>query len=113
MGTLQKLLAVSVLGSMFYGIAVGLAAQFLAMENVVGAWVGRVPLLTLPLALPSAFLLALMVCAQFLFLYPALRTDASLRLITAQALRVQARTSVLLLGVVPVYAAVVLLQWLV
>jgi hypothetical protein len=107
--TIQRLLAVSAAGAVLYGAAVGLTAQFFAVGGVVGGWLGNFPLLTLPIALTCAFLIALLVCLPSFYFYTQLSgLDASFRLITAQALRVQARTSVLLLGVLPVYAAVVL-----
>jgi hypothetical protein len=106
---LQKLLMLSVGGTTLYGCAVGLAAQFLQLPGPMGEWLGRVPLLTLPLALTAAFLLALAVCLPSFYFYTQLSgLDASFRLITMQALRIQARTSILLLGVLPVYAAIVL-----
>lgn len=106
---LQKLLAIILMGISLYGATVGLAAQFMHLEGEVEAWVGPVPLLTLPLALTSAFLLALMVCMPSFYFYAQLSgLDASFRLITTQALRVQARTSILLLGVLPVYTAILL-----
>ena len=106
---IQQLLLLSVGGTVLYGFAVGLAAQFLQVQGPVGDWLSRFPLLTLPLALTAAFLLALAVCLPSFYFYTQLSgLDASFRLITMQALRIQARTSVLLLGVLPVYAAVVL-----
>jgi hypothetical protein len=109
LGPIQQLLTIAVSGTALYGFAVGLAAQFFQVQGPVGEWLGQFPLLTLPLALTAAFLLALAVCLPSFYFYTQLSgLDASLRLITMQALRVQARTSVLLLGVLPVYAAVVL-----
>lgn len=108
-GPIQQLLTIAVSGSALYGLAVGLAAQFLHVQGPVGEWLGQVPLLTLPLALTAAFLLALAICLPSFYFYTQLSgLDASLRLITTQALRIQARTSVLLLGVLLVYAAIVL-----
>lgn len=105
-GTLQKLLGVSVLGTVLYGTTVGFVAQKLAISGPLGTWLGSMPLLTLPLTLSAAFLTALMVCLPSFYFYTQLAgMDASFRLIVAQALRVQARTSVLLLGILPVYAA--------
>jgi hypothetical protein len=106
---IQKLLMLSVGGTTLYGFAVGLAAQFLQLPGPIGEWLGQVPLLTLPLALTAAFLLALAVCLPSFYFYTQLSgLDASFRLITMQALRIQARTSILLLGVLPVYTAIVL-----
>ena len=108
-GPIQQLLTLSVGGAALYGFAVGLAAQFLQVQGTVGEWLGHFPLLTLPLALTAAFLLALAVCLPSFYFYTQLSgLDASFRLITMQALRIQARTSILLLGVLPVYAAIVL-----
>jgi len=106
--TIQQLLAVSVLGFLFYGFAVGLAQQLLG-AGLGSRWIGTMPILTLPFSLTIAFLLALLVCLPSFYFYTQLSgLDASFRLITAQALRVQARTAVLLLGALPFYIAVVL-----
>jgi hypothetical protein len=108
-GPIQQLLMLSVGGTALYGFAVGLAAQFFQVQGAVGGWLGHFPLLTLPFALTAAFLLALAVCLPSFYFYTQLSgLDASFRLITMQALRIQARTSILLLGVLPVYAAIVL-----
>ena len=107
--TIQRLLAVSVTGTVLYGAVVGLAAQFLTVQGPMATWLGSLPLLTVPVALSSAFLMALVVCLPSFYFYTQLSgLDVSFRLITAQALRVQARTAVLLLGALPVYAAFVL-----
>lgn len=109
--TIQHLLLVSIVGFLLYGSGVGLAAQLFLQRLALGDGncFGNVPLLTIPLALTGAFLLALLVCLPSFYFYTQLSgIDASFRLITAQALRVQARTAVLLLGALPLYVAVVL-----
>ncbi len=106
---IQQLLTVSVVGLVLYGATVGLAAQFFEADGRLGTWIGGCPLLSLPIAMTAAFLLAQVVCLPSFYFYTLVSgLDASFQLVTAQALRVQARTAVLLLGVLPVYTAVVL-----
>jgi hypothetical protein len=101
----RQLLGVSVAGTLLYGAMVGLVAQ---LSGEIG-WLGRWPVLTLPLALTGAFLGALAICLPSFYFYTQLSgVDASLRIVTGQALRAQARTSVLLLGVLPIYVALAL-----
>jgi hypothetical protein len=107
--TIQRLLGVALVGSLIYGLAVGLTAQFVAPRPPLAVWLGRLPVVTLPLAFTGAFLVALLVCLPSFYFYTQLSgLDASFRLITAQALRVQARTVVLLLGALPIYVALAL-----
>ena len=80
----------SVTGTVLYGAVVGLAAQFLTIQGPMAAWLGSLPLVTVPLALSGAFLLALVVRLPSFYFYTQLSgLDASFRLITTQALRVQ------------------------
>ncbi|QDG52414.1 hypothetical protein FIV42_17195 [Persicimonas caeni] len=104
--TVQKLLLLSVFGLGFYGVVVGLAAQ----TSTLGTWfTAGTPTLWMPLAFSGAFLAAIGICLPSFYFYTQLAgLDASFRLITAQSLRVQARTSVVLLGVLPFYTALAL-----
>jgi len=105
----QKLLLLSLLGLLIHGVVVGLAASLLPPQ-AVGAFFGRGhPWVWLPLSFMGAFLGALGICLPSFWFYTQLSgLDASLRMVAAQALRAQATTSILLLGVVPFYAAYVL-----
>jgi hypothetical protein len=104
--TLQRLLVLSLAGLLVFGAVVGLTAQLCLASGTAATSLGRLPLLTLPVALSGAFLLALAVCLPSFYFFTQLSgLDASFRLVTAQALRVMARTSVLLLGAAPFYAA--------
>jgi hypothetical protein len=103
----RQLLGVGVAGTLLYGAMVGLVAQMSAPIASMG--LGRFPVITLPLALTGAFLGALAICLPSFYFYTQLSgVDASLRIVTGQALRAQARTSVLLLGVLPIYVAIAL-----
>jgi hypothetical protein len=103
----RQLLGVSVTGMLLYGAMVGLVAQMSAPIASLG--LGRFPVITVPLALTGSFLGALAICLPSFYFYTQLSgVDASLRVITGQALRAQARTSVLLLGVLPIYVAIAL-----
>ncbi len=107
--TILRLLIVSLVGTILYGLVVGLAAQFREPGSFFEAWLGAWPVATLPISLAGAFFCALFVCLPSFYFYTQLcGFDASFRLITAQALRVQGRTSVLLLGILPFYAALAL-----
>jgi hypothetical protein len=104
----QKLLALSLLGLGVHGLVVGLAAQVLRPALPWGGPLGH-PVVWMPLALVLAFVGALAICLPSFYFYTQLSgLDASFRLVTAQALRAQATTAVLLLGVAPFYAALVL-----
>jgi hypothetical protein len=102
----QKLLALSLLGLAIHGLVVGLAATLLP-AHAVGPLLSRGhPWLWMPLSFSGAFLGALGLCLPSFWFYTQLSgLDASVRLVAAQALRAQATTSVLLLGVLPFYAA--------
>ena len=105
-GTIQKLLGVAIVGLVIYGAIVGAVAEV----STLPAWFTRgEPILWMPLAFGGAFLTAIAVCLPSFYFYTQLAgLDASFRLVTAQSLRVQARTSVVLLGVLPFYAALAL-----
>lgn len=105
--TMQKLLLLALLGLGIHGLVVGFAAEALGESLFVGAH-GH-PTLWMPIAFELAFVGALCVCLPSFYFYTQLSgLDASFRLVTAQALRAQATTAVLLLGVTPFYAALVL-----
>jgi hypothetical protein len=105
--TLQKLLVLSLLGLGVHGLVVGFAADALGAQIFAGAR-GHATL-WMPIAFELAFVGALCVCLPSFYFYTQLSgLDASFRLVTAQALRAQATTAVLLLGVTPFYAALVL-----
>jgi hypothetical protein len=100
----QKLVAISVAGFGVHGFVVGAAMQWLPSE-ASSPWL----MLRLPFAFAAAFLLALGICLPSFYFYTQLSGfDASFRLVTAQALRTNATTSVLLLGLAPFYGAYVL-----
>jgi hypothetical protein len=106
---IRKFLGVSVAGTAVYGTMVGLVAQVTSVDAGTRAWLGTLPMLTFPLALTLAFLGALMVCLPSFYFYTQLSSlDASFRIVTGQALRAQARTAALLLGVLPIYVAIAL-----
>ena len=105
--TMQKLLVLSLLGLGVHGLVVGFAAEALG-ENLFAGAHGH-PTLWMPIAFVLAFVGALCVCLPSFYFYTQLSgLDASFRLVTSQALRAQATTAVLLLGVTPFYAALVL-----
>ncbi|HEX2570477.1 MAG TPA: hypothetical protein VH877_13045 [Polyangia bacterium] len=107
-GTLQKLLGVTAFGLCVHGLVVGLVAQPVAALGTDGFVQGR-PLLWLPLTFVGALIGALTICLPSFYFYTQLSgLDASFRLVTAQAVRVLAKTAVLLLGVAPFYAALAL-----
>lgn len=104
---LSGLIRMSAVGLLVYGAVVGSIAQMAGYES----WLGGLPALTLPLTLISAFMLTLAVCLPSFYFYTQLSgLDVPFRFIVVQALRVQAHTSVLLLGVLPFYAALALLM---
>lgn len=98
----QRLIGVSVLGLAVHGAVVGLVEDLLAGGQPVAV-------LWMPFAFVIAFIGALCICLPSFWFYTQLSgLDASFRLVTAQALRAQATTSVLLLGVLPLYGAIAL-----
>jgi hypothetical protein len=107
--SVRKLLGVSVAGMAVYGAMVGMVAQFSKLDAVTASFIGPLPILTFPIALTLAFLGALAVCLPSFYFYTQLSSlDASFRIVTGQALRVQARTATLLLGALPFYVAIAL-----
>jgi hypothetical protein len=106
----RKLLLLSLLGLATHGLVVGFAAQALGDGADASSIMQRGhPVLWMPLAFVIAFVGALAVCLPSFYFYTQLSgLDATFRIVTAQALRSQATTSVLLLGATPFYAAVVL-----
>ena len=103
---IQKLLALSVLGLAIHGVVLGLAAGMFEPRASLAWFQAGNPVVWMPLALIGAFLGALCICLPSFYFYTQLSgLDASFRLVTAQALRAQATMSVLLLGVLPFYAA--------
>ena len=103
---LQKFLALSVLGLTIHGGVLGLAASLFPPLSSLAWYQTGHPMLWMPLAMIAAFLGALCICLPSFYFYTQLSgLDASFRLVTAQALRAQATMSVLLLGVIPFYAA--------
>ncbi|WP_224246388.1 hypothetical protein [Hyalangium gracile] len=103
---IQKLLALSVLGLVIHGGVLGLAASMFSPSPSLAWYQAGHPVVWMPLALIGSLLGALCICLPSFYFYTQLSgLDASFRLVTAQALRAQATTSVLLLGVLPFYAA--------
>ena len=104
--TTQQLLALSLFGIAVHGLVLGLAAHLLPPE-LAGPFSARgTPALWMPLAFMGSYVGALCICLPSFYFYTQLAgLDASFKLVTAQALRAQATTSVLLLGVLPFYAA--------
>ena len=108
---IRKLLTVAILGLAAQGMTVGLTMQFFGADRIsFYADVVRGPIvLWMPFAFLAAFLGALSICLPSFYFYTQLSgLDASFRLVTAQALRTQATTSVFLFGVLPIYLAVAL-----
>ena len=102
----KLVLALSLFGIAVHGLVLGLAAHLLPPE-LAGPFSARgTPALWMPLAFMGSYVGALCICLPSFYFYTQLAgLDASFRLVTAQALRAQATTSVLLLGVLPFYAA--------
>lgn len=110
-GVIERLVAVAAIGLVVAGVAVGLATQVLPATpyGISGALQVGHPVLWMPLTALAAFLGALSICLPSFYFYTQLSgIDASFRLVTAQALRAQATTSVLLLAAVPIFLAVAL-----
>ncbi len=105
-GTIQRLLAIATAGLLLYGLALGTILQMAQSMEILGFAVTGTPIIWMPLTLAGAFLLAIAICLPSFYFYTQLSgLDASFRMITAQSLRVQARTSLVLLGVLPFYLA--------
>jgi hypothetical protein len=104
--SILKLLGLSLVGLVVHGLVVGVAARALGVHSFFAR---GTPWAWIPLALVGAFMGALCICLPSFYFYTQLSgLDASFRLVTAQALRAQATTAVLLLGALPFYAAWVL-----
>lgn len=105
--TIRRMLFLAVLGLGVHALAVGTAIHFLQQP---GEWLaGGNPFVWAPISFVIAFLGTLLICLPSFWFYTQLAgLDASFRLCTAQALRAQATTSVLLLGTLPIYFAIVL-----
>lgn len=102
LGLTERLLALSVIGLVVHGAIIALVAAALTEVSLTAA-------IAVPAALVVAFLAALAICLPSFWFYTQIAgLDASFRLVTVQALRVQATTSALLLGALPVFAAVAL-----
>lgn len=102
----RHLLGISLVGLLVHGLVVGCTAQ----HPFGVTWPhGSEPLIWVaPVALVGAFLLAIAVCLPSFYFYTRLAgLDVSFRVVAIQSLRVQARTSVLLLGLLPFYTAIV------
>lgn len=108
-GAIQGMLAISLLGMAVHGLVVGLGAQLLDPARPGWPWQEGLPALWMPVAFVLAFIGALLICLPTFYFHTQLAgLDASFRLVAAQALRAQATTSVLLLGIAPFYAAYLL-----
>jgi hypothetical protein len=112
-GTIRQFLAVVIAGFSAHGLLIGFVSTTivrprLGMETTV--WYAQgIPLVSLPVALVGAFLTATAVGLPSFYFYSRLAgVDVSFRLVAAQSLRALAKTSVALLGAMPLYAAVVL-----
>jgi hypothetical protein len=105
--TIRRMLLLAVLGLIVHSLAVATAIHF--FKTPTGWLSGGNPFIWAPAAFVIAFIGTLLICLPSFWFYTQLAgLDASFRLCTAQALRAQATTSVLLLGVMPLYFAVAL-----
>jgi hypothetical protein len=96
---IRMLLSVAILGLVIQGAVVGGVAAALEVT-------GSGAMLWMPAAFVIALLGALSICLPSFYFYTQLSgLDASFRLVTAQALRAQATTSVFIFGFLPFYAA--------
>jgi hypothetical protein len=112
-GIIRKLLALSISGLLVHGLVVGATIQLLGLNTVAASELafiaGGHPVLWMPPVFVLSFLGALSICLPSFYFYTQLSgLDASFRLVTAQALRAQATTSVMLFGVLPIYVAIAL-----
>lgn len=113
LSTIQKLLAIGAAGLLIYGIALGIVLELAKPMEFIGLQIQGTPVAWMPLTLAGGFLGAIAICLPSLYFFTQLSgLDASFRLITAQSLRVQARASVILLGVLPFYIAWALASFL-
>ncbi len=106
LSALHHLLILGILGLALHGLALGVVIHLATPALPLSFATQGMPLLWVPLALVGGFLSSIAICLPSFYFYTQLSgLDASFRLVTAQSLRVQARTSVLLLGILPFYLA--------
>ena len=104
--TIQKFLALATAGLLLFGLALGTIIQLAQPIVLMGFPLEGTPIVWVPLALTGGFLSAIAIGLPSFYFYTQLSgLDASFRLVTAQSLRVQARTSTILLGLLPFYIA--------
>jgi hypothetical protein len=106
MRSLYQLLGLTLSGLLLHGLALGMVIH-LAMDSLPLLFAAKgEPIFWVPLSLIGGILAAIAICLPSFYFYTQLAgLDASFRLITAQSLRVQARTSVLLMGLLPFFLA--------
>jgi hypothetical protein len=106
---IRRLIGLSTIGLAAHGAIVGLSIHLLGAS---GPWseLFRGPVVAyLPVSFVAAFLGALAICLPSFYFYTQIAgLDASFRLVTAQAARAQATTSVFLFGSLPIYLALAL-----
>ncbi len=101
----SQMVGLSVLGFAVHGLVMGSVEQWAWANGRFESIQGH-PALWMPIAFALAFTGALGICLPSFYFYTQLAgVDASFRLVTAQALRINATTSVVLLGITPFYAA--------
>jgi hypothetical protein len=108
---IRRLLVLSIAGLAVHGLVVGATIQLLGIDRTSElAFISAGhPAIWMPPVFVAAFLGALSICLPSFYFYTQLSgLDASFRLVTAQALRAQATTSVMLFGVLPMYVAIAL-----
>lgn len=104
---LQRLLWVSLAGLAVHGLVLGAGHRLLPVDHPF-AFAAEGPL-WVPLAMMLSFLGASCLCLPSFWFYTQLAgLDATVRFVACQALRAQASTSTLLLGLTPAYTALVL-----
>jgi hypothetical protein len=111
MPTITRLLIISIAGLSVHGLVLGAVTEILGIgpSSELGFMSGGHPVLWMAPVFVAAFMGALSICLPSFYFYTQLSgLDASFRVVTAQALRAQATTSVLLLGALPVYVAIAL-----
>ena len=105
---LQRLLGLSLIGLAVHGLLLGSAYPLLGVSTALGGGSGGAPL-AVSLAMVLSFLGTTCLCLPSFWFYTQLAgLDGTLRLVVCQALRAQAATSTLLLGLAPFYAALLL-----
>jgi hypothetical protein len=96
-----KLLGVSVLGFVLHGLVAGVAAELFAADPAAGISLGGHPALWMPIAFTLSLVGALGICLPiFAFCSQVAGLDVPLPVVAAQALRANATSSALLLGLV-------------